>query len=184
MEENQDHSIRNHKLCGYLCAVLSISPTETLNVNTSCEIFRGGADVGFVSSDGVVMSLINSSSGNSTGVHGEDTGKLLNSKSESGGGSMSVSKKKLSKIGLVHGSASVVHQLHALVNHKCLKIASRVVRIVRKKEEGEMRVVVLVDVYLPIALWSGWQFPRSRSTAGALFRHLRSGTFCLYCCYY
>ncbi|RVW27557.1 F-box protein [Vitis vinifera] len=32
--------------------------------------------------------------------------------------------------------------------------------------------VVLVDVYLPIELWSGWQFPRSASTAGALFRHL------------
>ncbi|KVI00736.1 F-box protein At3g54460 isoform X2 [Cynara cardunculus var. scolymus] len=184
MEENQDHSIRNHKHSGYLCVVLSISPAnthnqsvdngipKTLNVNTSCDIFRDGPDVGFVSSDGFVMSLINSNSMNSTAIHEEDTGKPLKSKSERGGGSMSVSKKKLSKIGLVHGSASVVHQLHALVNHKCLKIASRVVRIARKKEKGEMRVVVLVDVYLPIALWSGWQFPRSRSTAGALFRHL------------
>jgi len=79
----------------------------------------------------------------------------------------------LSKIGLVHGSVSVIHQLLALVNNKCLKIISRVVRISRQKESGDVRVVVLVDVYLPIALWSGWQFPKSRSTAAALFRHLR-----------
>ncbi|KAK4414546.1 F-box protein [Sesamum alatum] len=36
----------------------------------------------------------------------------------------------------------------------------------------EVRAVVLVDVYLPIALWSGWQFPRSSSIAAALFKHL------------
>lgn len=163
MEENHDYSIRDHKRCGYLCIVLSISPpidnngiTKTLNLNTNtntpCDIFRDGHDVGFVTSDGVVLSLINSTS-------------VTKPKPQ----------KKLSKIGLVHGSVSVVHQLHALVNQKCLKITSRLVRIARRdnKEQGdEVRVVLLVDVYLPIALWTGWQFPRSRSTAGALFRHL------------
>lgn len=179
MEEFQDH-----KLCGYLCAVLSTSPSntqnhcvdntiaKTLNVNTCCDIFRHGPDVGFVSSDGFVLSLINSTSVNSVAANAEDTVKPQKFKGEGGGGgSIAVSKKKLSKIGLVHGSVSVVHQLHALVNQKCLKIASRVVQISRNKQ-GEVRVVVLVDVYLPIALWSGWQFPRSRSTAAALFRHL------------
>ncbi|KAI3510479.1 hypothetical protein L1887_17513 [Cichorium endivia] len=184
MEENQDYTIQDHKLCGYLCVVLAISPTsthnhttdnaitKTLNVNTRCDILRDGTDVGFLSSDGFVLSLINSSLIDATVADGEGTETPQKSRNESGGGSMGVSKKKLSKIGLVHGSVSVVHQLHALVNHKCLKITSRVVRIARKKEDGDVRAVVLVDVYLPIALWSGWQFPRSRSTAAALFRHL------------
>lgn len=184
MEENQDYSIRDHKLCGYLCVVLAISPTsthnhttdngitKTLNVNTRCDILRDGTEVGFLSSDGFVLSLINSSLIDATAADGEGTETPQKSKSESGGGSMGVSKKKLSKIGLVHGSVSVVHQLHALVNHKCLKITSKVVRIARKKEDGDLRVVMLVDVFLPIALWSGWQFPRSRSTAAAIFRHL------------
>ncbi|XP_023758632.1 F-box protein At3g54460 [Lactuca sativa] len=184
MDENQDDSIRDHKLCGYLCVVLSFPQTstqnqtidngitETLIVNTCCDIFRDGTDVGFLSSNGIVLSLINSNSINSNSIDGEATETPQKSKSESGGGSMSVSRKKLSKIGLVHGSVSVIHQLHALVNNKCLKITSRVARISRKMEEGEVRVVVLVDVYLPIALWSGWQFPKSRSTAAALFRHL------------
>ncbi|KAI3676615.1 hypothetical protein L1987_86226 [Smallanthus sonchifolius] len=182
MEEINDYSIQDHKLSGYLCVVLSIPPsntpnqsggnagTKTLGINTRCDIFRDGEDVGFVSSDGFVLSLINSTSGNPT--DGEVTSTLQKLKSESGGVSMAVSKKKLSKIGLVQGSASVVHQVYALVKHKCLKIGSRVVRIVRGNEEGEVRVVVLVDVWLPIAVWSGWQFPRSRSTAAALFRHL------------
>ncbi|KAL4562118.1 hypothetical protein LXL04_034312 [Taraxacum kok-saghyz] len=184
MEENQDYSIRDHKLCGYLCVVLSISNNNTQNqsvdnsitkipiVNTSCDIFRDGTDVGFVSPDGFVLSLINSSSINSSPTDGEGTETPHKSKSECGGGSMGVSRKKLSKIGLVHGSVSVVHQLQALVNKKCMNITSRVVRIARNEESGEVRVVVLVDVYLPISLWSGWQFPRSRSTAAALFRHL------------
>ncbi|KAL8260186.1 hypothetical protein R6Q59_028139 [Mikania micrantha] len=170
MEDTHDYSILDHKLCGYLCVVLSISPSnaQKQSVNSRCEIFRNVSDVGFVSSDGFVLSLIDS---NPIASNGEDTSKPLKSKGESGGGSMAVSKKKLSKIGLVQGSASVVYQLHALVSHKCLKIGSRVVRVVPRNED-EVRILVLVDVYLPIALWSGWQFPRSRSTAAALFRHL------------
>ncbi|XP_071719707.1 F-box protein At3g54460 isoform X2 [Rutidosis leptorrhynchoides] len=155
-EQNQIE-IRDHKLCGYLCIVLSVhhNIAKTLIVNTRCDIHYEGSNVGFVSSNGVFMSVINSNSDE----------KLKK-------------KKKLSKIGLVHGSVSVVNQLHVLVNHKCLKIDSRLIRVVSKEGEGEMekdvRVVVLVDVYLPIALFSGSQFPKSRSkAAAALFRHLR-----------
>lgn len=71
---------------------------------------------------------------------------------------------------LVNGSVSVVHQLHALVAHKCLKITARVLRVARR--DGDVRAVVLVDVYLPIAVWSGWQFPRSRALAASLFKHV------------
>jgi hypothetical protein len=39
--------------------------------------------------------------------------------------------------------------------------------------EARVRVVVLVDVYLPVQVWSGWQFPKSGSAAGAVFCHLR-----------
>lgn len=75
-------------------------------------------------------------------------------------------------IGMVNGSMSVVNQLHALVANKCLKIECRVVKA-DKRESGEERAVVLVDVYMPVALWSGWQFPKSQATAAALFKHLR-----------
>lgn len=71
----------------------------------------------------------------------------------------------------MQGSLSVVHQIHALVMHKCLKAEGRVLRVDRDCGDG-VRVVVLVDVYLPIAVWSGWQFPRIGSVAAALFRHL------------
>lgn len=83
----------------------------------------------------------------------------------------SLSGKKGRRFGLVQGSASVVHQVHALVVHKCLKAVGRVLRVDRDFMNG-VRVVVLVDVYLPIAVWSGWQFPKMGSVAAALFRHL------------
>ena len=55
---------------------------------------------------------------------------------------------------------------------KCSKLIARVIRVV-EDDCGEVRVVVLVDVYLPIGLWSGWQFPKFGTIAAALFRHLR-----------
>lgn len=73
---------------------------------------------------------------------------------------------------MVNGSISVVHQLHALVANKCLKTVCRVVKA-DKGDSGEERAVVLVDVFLPVALWAGWQFPRCQATAAALFKHLR-----------
>lgn len=33
----------------------------------------------------------------------------------------------------------------------------------------QLHIMVLVHVYLPIQLWSGWQFQRSDSVAGAIF---------------
>ncbi|KAJ0510417.1 putative chromatin remodeling SNF2 family [Helianthus annuus] len=159
-----DHNIPDHKLCGYVCIVLSISPsdnrnqivhnaiTQTLSIDSS----RVGSELGFVTSNGVVLSLINSD--------GEGTSKQQRK--------VQRSEKKLRKLGLVQGSVSVVHQIQALVNSKCVEVVSRVVRVLKRDGGGEVRAVVVVDVYLPIAVWSGWQFPRSKSTAAALFRHL------------
>ncbi|KAG9138260.1 hypothetical protein Leryth_001471 [Lithospermum erythrorhizon] len=85
------------------------------------------------------------------------------------------SSRKWRKIGMVEGSLSVVRQLHFLVNRNCIRIVARLVRIEKRNREDdeEARGVVLVDVYVPLAVWSnGWQFPRAASTAAALFRHL------------
>lgn len=89
------------------------------------------------------------------------------------GRGVSSSKGKARRIGLVNGSMSVIHQLNALVAHKCLSIVARVLHV-EEGSCGESRAAVLVDVYLPIAAWSGWQFPQSRAVAGSLFNHLRS----------
>ncbi|XP_031373189.1 F-box protein At3g54460 isoform X1 [Punica granatum] len=83
----------------------------------------------------------------------------------------SSSKGKARRIGLVNGSMSVIHQLNALVAHKCLNIVARVL-CVEERGCGESRAAVLVDVYLPVDVWSGWQFPQSKAVAGSLFYHL------------
>ncbi|XP_059649264.1 F-box protein At3g54460 isoform X2 [Cornus florida] len=176
-----DDSISDHKLCGFLCAVLSVNPPpttdlrKTLGFNTRCHIFGDGSEVGFKSENGVVLSSINPNARALVSV-GESTPELGKSNSSAEGGSgvqrESVSsRKKWRRIGMVNGSVSVIHQLHALVMNKCLDVIARVVRVV-VGDCGEVRAVVLVDVYLPIALFSGWQFPKFRSTAAVLFRHL------------
>lgn len=152
-----DDSIPDHKHCGFLSAVLAINPPQTLDSGTRCHIFGDGSEVGFRSENDVILSPVDSKAKTSTGDSGECS-----------------RRKRKRGIGLVHGSISVVRQIHALVVHKCVKIVARVVRVC-----GEARAVVLVDVYLPIELWSGWQFPRSASTAGALFRHLRCNIIAL-----
>lgn len=87
---------------------------------------------------------------------------------------------------MVHGSISVVHQLHVLVAHNCLRILARIVHVSPRESEGEggsreIRAVVLVDVYLPVDLWSGWQFPKSSSIAAALSKHLRCFSWFIVC---
>lgn len=145
-------SLSDHKLCGFLYAVLILKPSHPrendTRFNDRCEIFNDGKTFGFRTQNGVVLSPI------------VDSAECDNSKG-----------KKVKKVGMVNGSFSVVHQLHALVVRKCLNIDARVVCVV--EETSRVRVVVLVDVYLPIQVWTGWQFPKSGSVAGAVFRHLR-----------
>ncbi|XP_052193368.1 F-box protein At3g54460 isoform X2 [Diospyros lotus] len=167
MEDLDDDPFPDHKLCAFLCAVLAMAPIsdeggdlcEILPLGARCHLLGGGSsEVGFRSENGVVLSLVNA-------------GK----NSESGRESVCWRKKKWRGVGgVVHGSVSVVRQLHALVQHKCLKVVAKVLRVLENDENcGDARVVLLVDVHLPIALWSGWQFPKSASVAAAaLFRHL------------
>ncbi|XP_060185950.1 F-box protein At3g54460 isoform X1 [Lycium barbarum] len=149
--EFEKNSISDHKLCGYFLTSLKISSPShyTLPLNSQCYIAGDTCNnVHFISNDNVVLSPI----------EGQNAVVLTK-------------KKKRS------GRLSVVQQLHKLVRQKCLKIVARVVEVVTRggdddDDEEEVRVVVMVDVYLPIALWSGWQFPKSGNAAAALFRHV------------
>ncbi|KAM3290230.1 F-box protein [Capsicum chacoense] len=156
-----DNSIPDHKLCGYFLTAVKIktspSPYSTkvhLPLNSQCYIAGDSSNVHFVADNDVVLTPIE-----------EERGGVV------------VTKKRSRIGGMVHGSLSVVRQLHKLVMGKCLKVAVRVVDVVERGGEGdddgeEVRVVVMVNVYLPIALWSGWQFPKSGPAAAALFHHV------------
>lgn len=199
-------SFYDDKLCGFLLAVLAVTPSQpdpcsSLAFQERCDIFADCSNAaGFRSDNGVVLIPVDSAAklnegGNASSsdsaqckVVGResriDFGCISYSTPRASrkgnvrrknwlvSGSGSLRRKRMTKIGMVNGSVSVIHQLHALVSKKCLKIDARVV-LVELGDCGEARAVVLVDVYLPIALWSGWQFPKYGSTAGALFRHLR-----------
>ncbi|OIW16921.1 hypothetical protein TanjilG_19226 [Lupinus angustifolius] len=174
-------SFSDHKLCGYLCAVLTVTPSQsdpsTIPLfNESCEILSGnGAEVGFRSQNGIVLSPVDSSLPNPT-TDSEQCDDSGGTSSKHNGCTVMPSSsrvRKMRKFGMVNGSMSVIHQIHALVSCNCLKIDARVVRVeARECDTGEARAVVLIDVYLPVDLWSGWQFPKLKSIAGAIFRHL------------
>ncbi|KAL9321787.1 hypothetical protein ACSQ67_009840 [Phaseolus vulgaris] len=143
---SSDSSFADHKLCGFLCAVLTVSHRDSDPAFADrCEVFNDDGEVGFRSQTGV------------------DLFPVLNSSQCGGGGSKT---KRTHSVGMVNGSMSVVHQLHAMVTRKCMRIDARVVCV------EAPRVVLLIDVYLPINVWSGWQFPRSGAVAAAVFRHL------------
>ncbi|XP_047319824.1 F-box protein At3g54460 [Impatiens glandulifera] len=163
-----DDSPTSCKLCGFLCAVLAVAPThrisnirEALPLNTRCFISGdGNAEIGFRSENDLFLSLVNPA-------------RESADEREKGSASASWKKKCMKRIGLVNGSMSVIHQLHTLVIQRCLDIVARVVRVAEAVDNAETdRVVLLIDVYLPNTLWSGWQFPKFGSVAAALFRHL------------
>ncbi|KAK7401347.1 hypothetical protein VNO78_12756 [Psophocarpus tetragonolobus] len=153
MSSSGDDSFSGHKLCGFLCAVLTLPQRgDAVSFAERCEIFGDGGEVGFRTQRGGVLWAVPDPSQCGDG--------------EGGGRSKSKSSKKKKNSGMVNGSVSAVHQLHAMVTRKCARIDARVVCV------DAPRAVVLVDVYLPVQVWSGWQFPSSGSVAGAVFRHL------------
>lgn len=153
-----DDQIPNHKLCGYIYTILQTNPPIPPNlISTACELFVEDSEPGFVCENGTVLFPISGELGEDVAGEGSNAASL---------------RKKWSGLGLVNGSISVVNQLYTLVSRRCMTIFSRIVEVDEVDGKG-VRVVVLVDVYLPIQLWSGWQFPRSATIAAALFRHLR-----------
>ncbi|OVA04873.1 SNF2-related [Macleaya cordata] len=183
--KEEEEPFQQHKLCGFLCVILSVESHQNdlfnaLAFNTRCYIFGDGSvGVEFRSENGIVLSPINGNGNNSVPEENHqdvNNSRVLDSSSLGknkvlGRESGSSRKNKRRRMGLVHGSMSVVHQLHLLTMNKCLDILSRVVRV-SARDDGNARVVLLIDVYLPLALWSGWQFPKSGSTAASLFSHL------------
>ncbi|CAI0461886.1 unnamed protein product [Linum tenue] len=193
--DNEVDPFPGHKRCGYLCAVLvAPSPADPLAFLSPCRLFADGNRVGFVTeqhnvflstvSDSRIEPQVTTSGAGAVeeteiGSKGGVTRRNESSGRRKGGGksSRNVSGKKrkvVRGIGMVNGSLSVVHQIHALVTHKCIKTQARVLQSEVREIGGEERLVVLVDVYLPSEVWSGWQFPKSGPIAGALFRHLSS----------
>ncbi|KAA0034755.1 hypothetical protein IC582_022678 [Cucumis melo] len=180
------------KLCGFLSVVLAVSSpqSEFLNLlrpGTRCYVSAESSDVCFTSQNGVVLSPLEENpkslskpgalpqdseqcrgAVNGEGIGAAEIGILTPKRGVSAGGSRSSRKKRTNRMGLVHGNMSVVYQIHALVVHKCMKIDAQVTFV----DIQEARAVLLVDVYLPVELWSGWQFPKSKTVAAALFKHL------------
>lgn len=184
--DDDSSSFPDHRLCGFLCAVLTInSPnhsggvlhSETLSFGTRFQISHENSAIGFRSQCGVVLSPVGSVPNSVPEVHVSEQCEpaeretMKNSKGNCRNSRGKLGKRKRS-IGCVNGSISVVNQLHALAMNKCLAIDARMVWAEACDGE-ETRAVLLVDVYLPVALRDGWQFPKFGSVAGALFRHLR-----------
>ncbi|WOK99090.1 F-box protein [Canna indica] len=165
----------DHKLCGFIQVVLSASSvTEAPSPGDPCSPSTDGPNVGFRSQEGAALLLPLPV----PPPPGEDAAAALSPDKTTAGVSSgavtpasSASKRRRRRVvGLVKGSMSAVHQLHVLTSRKCLKIDATVVRI-SARGDAEVRVVVLIDLYLPIAVWSGWQFGRSGPLAACLFKH-------------
>lgn len=164
------------KLCGFLRAVLAVAeprdpdpPPQTPARGAPCDLFGEGPNVGFRSECGISLVPIRDGDG------GAGPGEARSSAPGDGGASASAAasrKRRRRGVVVVNGSTSVVHHLHALVAHGCVEIEARVLSV-SARGEGESRAVVLVDVFLPIAAWSGWQFPWSPAVAASVFKHLR-----------
>ncbi|KAG5249950.1 SNF2 domain-containing family protein [Salix suchowensis] len=186
MGDHDDDPYPHHKLCGYLCTVLTAP--HPLPFLSHCHLITDGGhqQASFKSLNDVVLSPLSNPHVQNGAVSPQEnsnaSGKKKKKKRIAKRGSClknsdnSVAEKKSvgrRGIGMVNGSVSVVHQIRALVMHKCVKILARVLHVAESEGEVvEVRVVVLVDVYLPVSVWSGWQFPKSGSIAGSLFRHL------------
>ncbi|KNA15308.1 hypothetical protein SOVF_099390, partial [Spinacia oleracea] len=175
MEVEESPIPPSHKLCGFLTTVLSSihSESKTLEFGTRLELFSQKSDIVFKSNAGVILSPIPYSGG----IRFDDD--CLNSTTTTPGKKTKKKKKGSNvkspkKVGNVQGNGivSVIRQLKTLLKQKCLEIVTRVVGISIREGDSEIRVAVLVDVYLPIALELGWQFPKSATTAASVFRHL------------
>ncbi|MQL72390.1 hypothetical protein Taro_004764 [Colocasia esculenta] len=224
---------RQHKLCGFVRVVVSVSSRSPHSSQplqeeeegaasgvvsprfpapgVACTLSGDGSAVGFVSDDGFLLTPIQDGDPGPSETScplpislqenaGTPSPRKQRGRSVAASPSTPSSRKRQRKgvargvpscspaagsfpkrrkgLGFVNGSMNVVHQLHVLTSHKCLRIECRVLEAV-VRGDGCARAVVLVDVYLPMAVWSGWQFPRSSALAASLFRHLRWNLSCV-----
>ncbi|PIA48159.1 hypothetical protein AQUCO_01400621v1 [Aquilegia coerulea] len=176
---------QEHKLCGFLRVVLSLnSPpsssiehdelSKTLSFGTLCYLFENEFnELGCRTEDNVLLTLIQNNKLLESEVLEEEgstpsLGKRKVRDEECG----SSRKKNLSRFGSYNGNMSVIHQINNLNVKKCLEIVARIVGVSVNNSNGDVRVVVLIDIYLPVDVWNGWQFPKLGPIAASLFRHL------------
>ncbi|KAL0910993.1 hypothetical protein M5K25_019093 [Dendrobium thyrsiflorum] len=161
-------SVGGYKLCGFLRAVLAVAPSSEqcrgLPSCVPCSLFADGANVGFRTDDGFLLLPV--SEVNAPREMEREESPAWNCGSGGGGGVEFRRRRR----GL-GGCMSIIHQLHTLTVKKCVKIQARVLKV-SSREFGDARALVLVDVYLPIDVWSGWQFPKSATVAASLFKHM------------
>ncbi|KAL6010048.1 hypothetical protein ACLOJK_000479 [Asimina triloba] len=188
----------HEKLCGFFCIVLSVkapNPAAILSPGTPCSLYASASkEIGFCTESGVLLLPIVNRSNPTAEIDGEgaaagkealpancrrnSSSRKKRRRGETGKSKMAafLARRRKWKAEPGLGSWSIVHQVHVLVGHKCLKIDARVVWVLPEGVGGDGneggRAVVMVDVFLPIAVWSGWQLPKSRMAAAALFRHL------------
>ncbi|ERN16230.1 hypothetical protein AMTR_s00063p00087380 [Amborella trichopoda] len=157
----------DHKLCGFLLAVLSLNPpnqeqehhepeeSPQLTIDSPLFLSSEGPNAGFRTGAGHLLSPVSNEPSLPSGQ-----------KQMTPNGS---SSRKRRRVG--HGGTSIVRHLHVLIANKCIRICARIIRVLEREVEGA-RAVVIVDVYLPLSLWSGWQFPKFGAMAASLFAHL------------
>ncbi|KAH9292177.1 hypothetical protein KI387_042636, partial [Taxus chinensis] len=168
---------QQYKLCGFLHAALAVNhPSPELTPSlTGCEcFFDGEAPVLRLGSDAGATLLPIHSSDDVICQENESPNPNNNSNSNYTGGDngcKSSSGKKRRRLGLVKGSMSIVHQLQALVTNRRMQVKGLVVGISRPRR-GELRAVVLFDVYLPLALWADPQVWKPGFTPAAVLSHL------------
>ncbi|CAA6663532.1 unnamed protein product [Spirodela intermedia] len=172
---------QQHKLCGFLRVVVSVRSADLRGILGRCPSgSRRRGRLVLLSEDGFVLSPLLSGDVENQGslpppqpqqddagapTRRKQRGRSLVARSglppssrkrrRKGAGSPATtpsSSRRKRGFGSANGSVSVLHQLHALTAHKWRWCC--------------------VDVYLPIVVWSGWQFPRSSAMAASLFRHL------------
>lgn len=154
-----DSPLHSHKLAGFLCIVLS-APHGPPALNAACTPFKDGDAAGFRSDGGVIL-LPPANAGESAPAAQQDL---------AGDGGPRKRRRRSGMPGR-SGGGDVVRKIVALSESKCVEVEARVVGVWVR--DGEWRALVLVDVYLPIAAWSGWQFPKAGAVAASLFQHLR-----------
>lgn len=165
MPEDEDDTLNSHyKLCGFVPIILSPLPQHTdLPLGTQCHLFSDESNrLGFQTDQNVFLSVLDDNDNDDNDDDRLEDGTNSKKKKKV--------KKKKKKNNVRRGNGSVVHQIRELNVRKCVEVVARVVGVSVRGEA--VRVVVLVDVYLPLAVWTGWQFPRSGTVAASLFKHL------------
>lgn len=174
-------SLHQYKLCGFLHVVFSVKtsnpPLTTPLVGSSCSFDSESADLYLRTDDGTTLVPIEDSDNSSlqeTSLDCENP-NAVTPDARGGcvvecGNASNASGKKRRRLGLVNGSRSVVRQLRSLTIKNRMEAKGLVVGV--SKRGQELRAVVLLDVYLPLALWSDPQFWKPGMTAAAVLGHL------------